>query len=70
MAAAQVFLPAGQRGIDGAEGDEQAATLAAAVLREARVHGGNVLVQERVEAAGPGLGDATPHKHFSYRHWK
>src|SRR5262245_60237161 len=65
VAAAEVFFPIGQCGIDRAEGNElrlcnagQTSSRTRAHVGEARVDCGDVFVEEAVEAANPGLGDA------------
>jgi hypothetical protein len=56
VASAQVFAPVGQERVDRAEGVQQSRAVGAAHGHESCVDVGEVVVQERVEAAGPGLG--------------
>jgi hypothetical protein len=53
-APSQIFPPIGQCRIDGADGQQQAAG-SAAFPGQAGVRGGEILVQQGVEDAGPGL---------------
>ena len=58
LAAAEVVFPVREPGIHCAEGNQDTVAVLAALLRQPEVHGRHVAVQQRVEATGPGLGDA------------
>lgn len=57
-AAADVFLPVGQRRIDAAEGEQQAVAVCIAFIDESAVNAFDVLVQQGIEATGEGMGHA------------
>jgi hypothetical protein len=57
MATAHVVLPSGQRGIHRTEG-EQPSAARSALVRQPLIHAGEVAMEDALEAAGPGLGDA------------
>jgi hypothetical protein len=57
VAAADVVLPVGPREIDRAEGLEQAGAAFAALGGEAFIGAAEILVEQGLEAAGPGLDD-------------
>src|SRR5690349_8870243 len=54
-AAAHIFLPAGELGINRAERDEETFAVRLALGYQAGVHSTNILMQNAVETAGPSL---------------
>src|SRR5438046_255682 len=64
LAAAKVFFPIGERGVNCAEGNKHSFAMLLALLGQPGVDTADVVMQEGVEAAGPGLHHAPGFQFF------